>query len=168
MIHVLWLLIACSRPQAPANPAAAPASRPDIVLHGVTLRSYKGSERSVTAKMPSLSLQRESTNLTAEAVTATLASGSVITAATVSGNANEGRLLGLNGVTLLAAGGVSGHAPSATYEKTLGPQGGAHGEAGVHLEHPSFTLDATSFTADFDAQRARFEHPKTVNKGLRP
>ena len=126
------LCAACGvTPPAPSGAQTTPP--PDIVLRGVTLRNYRGNSLHLTATMPYLDLMRESTDLTASDVTATLASGTVLTATTVGGNANESRIVGSEGVTFRSTDGVDGRASIATYEKSRGPQGGAFGDTGVGL-----------------------------------
>ena len=149
--------------QSPPAPSAA-----DIALEGVTLRDYRGSELHLTATMPHLELKRESTDLRATDVTARLESGTAITATTVTGNANEGRIEGSSSVTLRSPSGMTGRAPSATYERALGPKGGAHGREGLHLDHPAFSLDAKTFAVDFATEQADFTESVTKTKISKP
>lgn len=163
-----FVLCAACGLSAPASVVATSQPPPDIVLRGVTLRNYRGNTLHMTATMPYLDLMRESTDLTASQVTATLASGTVLTSKTVGGNANESRIVGSDGVTFRSPDGVEGRAPIATYEKSLGPRGGAHGDTGVHLEHPKFSLDARAFTVDFATEHASFTAADTRTKGAAP
>lgn len=158
----MLLMTACSLSMPPRQAPAPPG--PDIALNGVTLRNYRGHSLHLTATMPHLELMRGTTDLAATQVTTRLATGAVITAQAVSGNANEGRIVGSNGVTLSSPDGVEGRAPTATYEKSLGAQGSAHADAGVHLEHPRFSLDAQAFEVDFASERAHFTHADTHTK----
>ena len=158
---------ACGLP-APARDVTITPTPPDIVLRGVTLRNYRGSALHLTATMPYLNLMRDSTDLSAADVTASLSTGTVLTAKTVGGNANESRIVGSDGVTFRSPDGVHGRAPIATYEKSLGPRGGAHGDAGVHLEHPQFSLDAKAFSVDFATEHARFTAADTRTTGAAP
>ncbi len=163
------LFAACNAPvAAPKHIAEAPGTQADIVLRGVTLRNFHENELHLVATMPRLELMRESTDLAAAQVTATLASGITVTAKQVTGNANEGRIVGSDGVHFTTLSGVTGDAPSATYEKNLGPQGGAHGERGVHLEHPQFSVDARAFAFDFATEHATFDDASTRIKGRAP
>ena len=160
------LCTACN--PAPAPGPSLPPPSADIVLRGVTLRNFHGSAPHLVATMPRLELMRVSTELRAEQVNARMASGVTISAKRVTGNANEGRIEGHDGVAFASPSGITGDAPSATYEKALGPRGGAHGDQGVHLEHPQFTVDARSFTADFVTERVDFDAAITRLKGNGP
>ena len=158
----------CACGLEPLAKGPPPAPSPDIVLRGVTMRNYRDSSLHLTATMPRLELMRESTDLQALDVNAHLATGTVVSAKTVGGNANEGRIVGSNGVRFRSPDNVVGTAPAATYEKAVGPQGSAHGEVGVQLDHPQFSLQAQAFTIDFATQKADFTKAVTKTKGRDP
>ncbi len=157
----------CGKPASLSTPIAPPP-RADVVLRGVTLRNYQGSDLHLTATAPRMEVMRMSTDLVAQDVAVRLQSGVTVTGHTVRGNGNEGHIEGHDGVTFVSPDGVTGRAPSATYEKNVGPQGSAHGEEGVQLDHPRFALEAQGFSVDFASQHATFDRAVTTTKAAAP
>jgi phage baseplate assembly protein gpV len=154
-------LAACTRPTKP-RPAVTP---PDIKLERVTLQSYRGGETRMEVTAPVLELRRESSDFTmADATVRLPAQGLTVHAPQVAGNFNAGVLHGSGGITFATADGVTGHTERATFDRALGPQGGAVSDAGVTLQHPQFSLEASGFQVDFGTEEATFQQPVTRSR----
>lgn len=157
----LLVLAACPRP---VEPSAAPAL-PDIAMEAVTLRQYQGDRATVVVTSPRLEMMRESGDFSmADAAVRLEAQGLSVGAPRVTGNLNTGIIEGAGGLTLASADGVTGKTARARFERALGPEGGATSDAGVRLEHPDFTLEASGFSVDFASARATFEQPVTKSR----
>jgi len=155
------LLIACTRPPREQRESFPP----DLQLERVTLQSYRGSETRVEVTAPTLALRRESSDFELEDASVRLpAQGLTAHAPRVTGNLNAGVLEGTGGVTFEGRDGVTGRSERATFDRSLGAQGGAVSDAGVRLDHPRFTLEATGFQVDFADERATFEQPVTRSR----
>lgn len=158
---LLCLVAACDKP-APAPHGKLP---PDIQMDRVTMKQFRGSQTRVTVTAPHLEMMRGSGDFSMTDASVRLeAQGLAVQAPHVVGNASAGVLEGSGGLTLKTSDGVTGTTERARFEKGLGPEGGASSDAGVHLEHPDFTLDATGFRVDFASGSATFEQPVTKSR----
>lgn len=158
---LLCLFAACSRPPPPSS---APLP-PDIQMDRVTMKQFRGSQTRVTVTAPHLEMMRSSGDFTMVDASVRLeAQGITVQAPHVAGNTGSGVLEGSGGLTLTTSDGVTGTTERARFDKALGAEGGATSDAGVHLEHPEFTLDATGFQVDFASGTATFEQPVTKSR----
>ncbi len=161
-VFSLLLVTACDRP-ASAAPPAAPAA--DIRMERVTMRQFRGSQPRVTITAPQLEMLRGSGDFTLTSASVELAAhGLSVQAPRVVGNASAGVLEGSGGLTLTTRDGVTGTTERARFEQALGAEGGAVSDAGVRLEHPDFTLEATGFQVDFASGAATFDRPVTRSR----
>jgi hypothetical protein len=158
---LLLLVAACERP-APAPHGHLP---PDIQMDQVTMKQFRGSQTRVTVTASHLEMMRGSGDFSMTDASVRLeAQGLTVQAPQVTGNVNAGVLEGFGGLTLTTGDGLTGTTGRARFEKDLGPEGGATSDAGVHLEHARFTLDAKSFRVDFASGTATFEEPVTRSR----
>lgn len=158
---LLFLVAACEKP-APAPHGPLP---PDIRMDQVTMKQFRGSQTRVTVTAPHLEMMRGSGDFSMTDASVRLeAQGLTVQAPHVTGNASAGVLEGSGGLTLKTGDGVTGTTERARFEKGLGPEGGATSDAGVHLEHANFTLDAKGFQVDFASGTATFEQPVTKSR----
>lgn len=166
-----WLLAAvsvvgCTEPPRPPPPTSH--LRADVTLRDVTVRQYRGSELRVVARSPTLELMRGSNDFSAyDAGVFLKHTGVTVLAQRIDGNGVAQVATGSRGVTFVGNDGMIGHTPTATFERALGTEGGAYSDAGVHVDHPRFALDATGFTVDLAEQRAIFDAPVTKTKEAR-
>lgn len=134
-------------------------------MQKVTLRQYRGSQLRVAATAPTLELMRASNDFFATDASVSLAGqGTLILAHEVKGNGVTEIATGSRGVRFLGADGTVGSTETATWDRALGPKGGAAGDAGVSIDHPRFHLDAEGFFADFESERVLFDKPSTVTR----
>lgn len=148
-----------------AKPTYAPRDNipPDIDLHGVTLRQFRGGTLALVGTAPRVQVERFNANLWAwDAGVALLRSGATVAAVSLTGNLDQQYVEGAQ-VTLVTDGGVVATSPRALFERSSGTAGGASSDAGLHLVRaPGFELDATGFTLDFAQEQAVLDHPRTV------
>lgn len=117
------------------------------------------------AQAPTLELMRGSNDFTAHDAAVVLKhTGVTVVAQRIEGNGMAQVATGSGGVTFTGKDGMVGTTPRATFERSLGAEGGAHSDAGVHLDHPRFALDAKAFSVDLAEQRATFDAPVTRTK----
>lgn len=158
---LLFVLAGCEKP-APAPHGPQP---PDIQMDRVTMKQFRGSQTRVTVTAPHLEMMRGSGDFSMTDATVRLeAQGLTVQAPRVMGNASSGVLEGSGGLTLQTSDGVTGTTERARFDKARGAEGGATSDAGVHLEHPDFTLDAKGFEVDFASGKATFEQPVTKSR----
>lgn len=161
---LLGLLVACARPPAEDRVHVPP----DTELRGVELRRFRGSELTLVATAPVVTLYRNEGDLTAADAGLWLpAEASTVTVRALVGNVLEERAEGL-GVVLLGREGLRGESPRATFHRHEGAAGVAASDAGVRLTHPAFTLDARAFRYDLAEERAGFDGATTTFSGVRP
>ncbi|GMU62325.1 MAG: hypothetical protein AMXMBFR34_40880 [Myxococcaceae bacterium] len=155
------LLAAC-----PGPPKSAPGPQPpDIRMERVTLRTFQGSQAQAVLTAPTLELSRSGGTFTLWDASVRLeAQGLTIDAPRVDGSLTGGVLHGSGGIVARTDQGARATAPSATFDRSLGPQGGASSDAGVRLEDPRFTLEARGFQVDFAAETATFDAPVTKSR----
>jgi hypothetical protein len=134
-------------------------------LRDVTFRQYRGAELSVVATAPKLELARNSNDFMAlDASVRLKRTGVTVLAQQVTGNSTTQTATGSGGTVFIGNDGTIGRTPAATYERALSLEGGAYSDAGVTLEHPRFSLEATGFFADLSEQRVVFDRPVTRTK----
>jgi hypothetical protein len=151
---------ACDRHDAPRPSSSAP----EIELHVVTMRQFRGNALDLVAQAPTVTLFRQSGELEASNATVFLpASEMEITANRITGNAWQSRLTGDDGVTFRSTGGAAtpqrafrGTTPRATFDRSAGAQGTASSDAGISLVATTFSLQAREFEVDFATQHATF------------
>lgn len=159
------LLLGCSQAPAPVAPKPPAAARADVTLRDVTVRQYRGSELRMVATSPKLELARDSNDFMAvDAGVLLKRTGVTVLAPRVIGNSATQGATGSGGVVFIGNDGTVGRTPTATYERGLSPEGGAFSDAGVTVEHPRFSLEATGFFADLSEQRVLFDKPITRTK----
>lgn len=160
---VVLTLLACTE----TEPTKAPTgpTRADVTLSEVTLRQYRGGTLKVSAQAPRLELMRGSSDFAAfDASVEIERSGVEILSRTVHGNATAQTATGSDGVRFLGNDGTVAVTDSASYDRAIGTEGGANGDAGVAIDHPRFHLDSDGFSADFAQQQVSFDRPRTTTK----
>lgn len=162
----MLLLVACSTPpEASPPPASTTKPRADVTLRAVTVRHYRGSELRVVATSPTLELMRGSNEFSAADASIFLAhSGVSVLTPRIDGNAVSQVATGSGGVLLVGNDGMVGRTDHATFDRSLGAEGGALSDAGVTLEHQRFELRASGFAVDLAEQKATFDAPVTTTK----
>jgi hypothetical protein len=160
---LLVLAVSCSSARQSPAPVQPPTA--EVTLQNVTVRTYRGSEEHLVGHAPVLWLHREGGDFEARDAGLMLKTTSVTMAAqTVLGNVSAQGVTG-EGVSMLTRDGVHGESPRVIYDRSLGLQGGATGDAGVRLWNERFSLTAEAFTADFNDERAQFEGAVTRTPG---
>jgi len=119
----------------------------------------------MVATSPKLELARGTNDfVAADAGVLLKRTGVTVLALQVNGNSTTQVATGSGGVLFLGNDGTVGRTPTATYERELSAEGGAFSDAGVVIEHPRFSLQATGFFADLSEQRVLFGQPVTRTK----
>jgi hypothetical protein len=161
---MLLALAACTARKPPAGPTEPP---PDLSLTRVTVREYKGSATQLIATAPKLWFDRAGPSagrLTAtEVVADSRVNGVHLELTTVTGDALNGSLTG-TALRATTTGGAVLTSPVAHFEQHEGEGGVASTDAGVHLDSPTFTLDAQRASFDFASEKADLEPITTVTK----
>jgi hypothetical protein len=161
---VLLALAACTARKPPLTRVEPP---PDLSLTRVTVREYKGSVTQLVATTPRLWFDRAGPaagRLTAtEVVADSPINGVHLELAAVTGDALNGSLTGTQ-VRATTTGGAVLTSPVAHFEQHEGDGGVASTDAGVHLDSPTFTLDALRASFDFASEKAELEPITTSTK----
>jgi len=150
------------------KPTYAPRDNipPDIDLHGVTLRQYRGGSLAMVGTAPRVQVERYNANLWAwDASVALVRSGATLAAVSLTGNLDQQYVEGAE-VTLVTDGGVVATSPRVLFERSAGAAGGASSDAGLRLVRaPDLELEAAGFTLDFAEEQAVLDQPRTVTGG---
>jgi hypothetical protein len=160
----LLLLTACGVTK-PIQPTELP---PDLALERVTVRQYRGSQPQLVATAASLGLHREGAaagQVIAKTVGLDLvANGLHVDAQRVTGDALGGVLQG-EVVHAITSSGALVDSPLATLDRNLGEGGTASSDAGIHVTHPSMTLDARAGSFELGSERAELQDVKSTFRG---
>ncbi|MCU0700981.1 MAG: hypothetical protein MUC96_31120 [Myxococcaceae bacterium] len=165
--HLVALVVfaGCAKPVTPVVVPVSATPKADVTVRDVTVRQYRGSTLQMEATAPVVELMRATNDFSAADASVTLVrTGVKVLAATATGNGTAQVATGRDGVRFIGTDGTIGVTPTATWDRALGPEGGATSDAGVVIEHPRFTQKATGFVADFAEQRITFDQPVTTTK----
>ena len=140
--------------------------RPEVILTGARLQSYKGSERVATGRAAQVTYQRESADLFASEVLLRFPSrkdeprgpgpamGAVeVRAPVVVGNRLTRQADGKNGVIVRTGNGMIGRTESAHFEGTTMI---ATGKEAVSVDGPKYTLKAVGFILHLNEANYQF------------
>ena len=148
------LAVACAPP-----PAAPPEpSRPEVTLHAVTMRSFKGSEPASLGHAQSLTYQRATADvLTLDTRIRFLGSGMEVRAPRVLSNMLTRGLDASGGVVLKGQdGALTGNTARAHFD---GISMLASGQDPTQVRGPTYTLDASAFRIQVREERFDFDGP---------
>ncbi len=160
----LFLLggIACGKAQAPAKEEK---STPMVVLYGVRLQSFKGSELTTAARAARVSFERQGGAYDAQevlirfpqkggaSVPGATVSGVEVRAPQLKGDVGTRVVEGEGGVTVRSASGMHGQTEAARFDGQLMQASGKHA---LHLETPGTSMDAVGFQFYFEEERFTF------------
>jgi hypothetical protein len=160
---LLSLVLGCAPPpEPPAKP------QPEVVLHGVTLRSYRGASVTAVGRAERLSYERGSSNvevdkgileLPARSATGspfTQVGGVEIRAPRADGNLEAQRVEAYGGVDLKTGSGVRASTDRALFD---GDAGVTSGMGPVQVRGPTYALDAVGFVLRSDEEDFSFGGP---------
>jgi uncharacterized protein (DUF2237 family) len=155
-VHATLLVLALAPTSCRVAPSTAPPEMPpDVALERVLARQYRGSRLEVVATSQTLGFHREGVaagHVIAQQVTVdSLSDGLQLQSRRVSGDALSGVLVGEQ-VHASTANGAIVDSPVATFDRNAGASGTASSDAGIHVTHPSMTLDAAAGSFDLAAE----------------
>jgi lipopolysaccharide export system protein LptC len=156
---LLALLAACSPSRPPEGPAE---EQPQVVLHGVRLRSYEGSTLSMTGTAEHATFQRSGDITATQGAVRVLGAGEgdgppgglTVRARHMEGNLGTRHMVASGDVEVRTASGMVAHTPRATYDGALRS---AHGSEGVRVTGPDYRLNADAFSLSFPDEAFTFE-----------
>ena len=152
---VLMLWCACSLPQSPPNEAL----QPQVVLSGVTIRSYRGEDLVTAGRAAKLTYQRSTTDFVAYETLLRFPSrgragaGVELKAPELRGTLLDHQADGLGGVVFRASSGMVARTQTAHLD---GRRMTAWGSAPIRIEGPGYALEAQDFAFAFNDETFSF------------
>lgn len=155
----LGMLLGCSKPKPPG-----PTPPPELTLHGVTLSTFRGSQKIAVGRASTLTYERTSGDSVASGARLDFTPAGAparsrpfrLDADQIQGNALE-RVADAQGhVTLHGEKGLSGVTPRAHFD---GPLKLAEGHDPVQLRGPGYGADAAGFTVLLDRDDFTLQGP---------
>jgi lipopolysaccharide export system protein LptC len=135
----------CQAPKAPEAQAVAP----ELKLYGVRFRVYRGDDLRAFGLSDTATLRRDSSEVRAEQLDATLPRGAepLRLTAPVGEGSLLSRVFDVSGGIVAARGDDVARTASARYEP-VGPDGVVRGQEPVAVEGPGYRLEGRGFTLD--------------------
>lgn len=163
VVAVLLVALCCA---CAPKPRAPEVDHPDVTLHGVTLRTWRGSRPSAIGQAETVTYERGPGTAVATKARILLADGgTTLTAPTVEGSLPAQTADAKGGVRLESSNGLRGRTPSVHFD---GATRTARGDQGVEVTGPGYTLQAPRFDFDFQEQALDFEGGVRSHLGKTP